>query len=327
VAMRTSGTLSYLLADALGSSTVALTSSGSTQAVQLFAPYGSIRYSQGSMPTTYNFTGQRLDSQTGLLYYGFRYCDPVSGRFVRADTTQTNAEGMDPYAYVGENPETETDPTGQYYTDGSPYDRGYLEPDANGDGGYYLLVYTPSNAAAPSLNDEWVNYRHYNRQRQADAVGGWAANGRPVIQCIFDCNSNPGLLAGAIVLNPEAEAACVAAPEACVAAGLTLLAALLIIEALKHPVPPTGGPTIAQARSHQNDLPMAGKATGPYIYIPPKSARGNPANAWDKVKNGFRDASGNIWVWDRLHKDHWDVQHPDGSYDNVWPDGRPGQQH
>jgi len=71
-----------------------------------------VRYSQGTMPTTYNFTGQRLDSQTGLLYYGFRYYDPVSGRFVRADTTQTNAGGMDPYAYVGNNPEGRTDPTG-----------------------------------------------------------------------------------------------------------------------------------------------------------------------------------------------------------------------
>jgi RHS repeat-associated protein len=112
VALKTGSTLSYLLSDLLGSSTIALTSSGSTQAVQLFAPYGSIRYSQGSMPTTYNFTGQRLDSQTGLLYYTFRYYDPVSGRFVRADTTQTNAGGMDPYAYVGNNPEGRTDPTG-----------------------------------------------------------------------------------------------------------------------------------------------------------------------------------------------------------------------
>ncbi len=112
VAMRTNSTLSYLLSDVLGSSTIALTSSGSTQAVQLFAPYGSIRYSQGTMPTTYNFTGQRLDSQTGLLYYGFRYYDPLSGRFTRADTTQTNAGGMDPYAYVGNNPETKNDPTG-----------------------------------------------------------------------------------------------------------------------------------------------------------------------------------------------------------------------
>jgi len=112
VAMRTSSTLSYLLADALGSSTVALDSTGATQAVQLFTPYGSVRYSQGSMPTTYNFTGQRLDSQTGLLYYNFRYYDPFSGQFTRADTQQNNASGMDPYAYVGNNPETKDDPTG-----------------------------------------------------------------------------------------------------------------------------------------------------------------------------------------------------------------------
>src|SRR6266699_6276003 len=112
VAMRTNSTLSYLLSDVLGSSTIALDSTGSTQAVQLFAPYGAVRYSQGTMPTTYNFTGQRLDSQTGLLYYNFRYYDPVSGRFVRADTTQTNAGGMDPYAYVGNNPEGRNDPSG-----------------------------------------------------------------------------------------------------------------------------------------------------------------------------------------------------------------------
>jgi RHS repeat-associated protein len=113
VAMRVNGTLSYLLSDILGSSTVALNSDGSGQAVQLFSPYGSVNYSWGSMPTTYNFTGQRLDSQTGLLYYNSRYYDPVSERFVRADTVQNNANGMDPYAYVGGNPETMNDPTGQ----------------------------------------------------------------------------------------------------------------------------------------------------------------------------------------------------------------------
>jgi len=110
--MRTTGILSYLLADELNSTTIALDSTGATQAVQLFSPYGSVRYSQGSMPTTYNFTGQRLDSQTGLLYYNSRYYDPLSGRFIRTDTVQNNANGLDPYAYVIGNPETKNDPTG-----------------------------------------------------------------------------------------------------------------------------------------------------------------------------------------------------------------------
>jgi RHS repeat-associated protein len=112
VALKTSGVVSYLLSDGLNSTTIALSSTGSTQAVQLFAPYGSVRSSQGTMPTTYNFTGERLDSQTGLLYYGSRYYDPVSGRFAQADTVQTNAGGLDSYAYVGDNPETKADPTG-----------------------------------------------------------------------------------------------------------------------------------------------------------------------------------------------------------------------
>ena len=52
-----------------------------------------------------------MDSQTGLLYYNFRYYDPVSGRFTRTDTQETNAVGMDTYGYVHGNPETMCDPT------------------------------------------------------------------------------------------------------------------------------------------------------------------------------------------------------------------------
>jgi RHS repeat-associated protein len=65
------------------------------------------------MPTDYGFTGQRSDRLTGLLYDHARYYDPVSGRFTKADTVQTNTTGSDPYAYVGESPESKTDPTGQ----------------------------------------------------------------------------------------------------------------------------------------------------------------------------------------------------------------------
>ncbi|HZO72031.1 MAG TPA: polymorphic toxin-type HINT domain-containing protein, partial [Ktedonobacteraceae bacterium] len=60
---------------------------------------------------------------TGLDYYNARYYDPVVGRFISADTVQGNMAGMDPYDYVGGNPETFTDPTGNfkgvYYGGGS----------------------------------------------------------------------------------------------------------------------------------------------------------------------------------------------------------------
>ncbi len=229
---------------------------------------------------------------------------------------------MDPYAYVGDNPETVTDPTGQYYTDGNPYDRGYLESDANGDGGYYLLVYTPSNAAAPSLNDEWVNYTHFNRWGEADAVGGWAANGRPVIQCLFDCNSLSGLLAGAVVLNPEAEVACVAAPEVC--AAVIVIAVLAVAAAGQASSAQT---TVFMGRATKIFLPIPGTATGPNVYIPPKSGRGQPVWGTDKWGNeGWIDAQGRVWQWDpsgqAVGNPHWDVQTgKDKSHINVNPDG------
>ena len=102
------GTLSYLVHDTLGSVSASLTASGGLQSAQLFAPYGAVRYSTGSMPTTYGFTGQRSDP-SGLMYYHARYYDPSVGQFASADV----AQGPNRYGYVAGNPETQTDPTGQ----------------------------------------------------------------------------------------------------------------------------------------------------------------------------------------------------------------------
>ncbi len=48
-------------------------------------------------------------------YYGARYYDPVVGLFVSADTVWGNPEGIDPYRYVGNNPQTYIDPSGEMY--------------------------------------------------------------------------------------------------------------------------------------------------------------------------------------------------------------------
>ena len=99
------------LTDALGSvieTISAAPNSASVQGNQVYGPYGTSRYQQGSMATTKGFTGQYSDSLTGLDYYGSRYYDPVVGRFLSADALG----GLDPYAYVDDNPETYSDPTG-----------------------------------------------------------------------------------------------------------------------------------------------------------------------------------------------------------------------
>ncbi len=111
VALAVNGTITYLAADALGSSTVALDGAGNATASQLYAPYGTTRYTTGAMPTDYGFTGQRKDSVSGLNYYGARYYDSVAGQFTSADLVQ---DGLNRYGYVHGNPTSATDPTGQF---------------------------------------------------------------------------------------------------------------------------------------------------------------------------------------------------------------------
>jgi RHS repeat-associated protein len=80
---------------------------------QDYEPYGSPSYSAGSMGTLKGYTGQYSDPLTGLDYYNARYYDPATGNFLTTDSQEGNPQGMNPYAYVNGNPETNTDPTGK----------------------------------------------------------------------------------------------------------------------------------------------------------------------------------------------------------------------
>jgi len=107
----------FLLTDSLGSVVASFNNLPSGAVMlgnQLYGPYGNQRLSQGSLSTNKGFMGQYNDGLTGLDYYGARYYDPTIGLFLSADTVQGNVKGMDPYSYVGGNPETETDPTGLF---------------------------------------------------------------------------------------------------------------------------------------------------------------------------------------------------------------------
>ena len=108
--------ITFYLTDALGSVLSSFSNTVNAAVVkanQLFGPYGVQRYNAGTINTAKGFTGQYSDSLTGLDYYNARYYDPMVGGFMSADVEQGNAQGMNPYAYVHENPETFADPTGQ----------------------------------------------------------------------------------------------------------------------------------------------------------------------------------------------------------------------
>lgn len=107
-------TLTYRHSDHLGSTSATSTPSGNLSAAQEFTPWGGVR--SGSITgTELNFTGQRRDSGTGLLYYNARYYDANLGRFLSADTIApdpANPQSRNRYTYVLNNPLGYTDPSG-----------------------------------------------------------------------------------------------------------------------------------------------------------------------------------------------------------------------
>ncbi|MFZ7153194.1 MAG: RHS repeat-associated core domain-containing protein, partial [Bacteroidota bacterium] len=123
VAENSGGALTYLLGDHLGSQALTLDSSGNrlnTNTEIRYYAYGAMRYTAGSTPTTFNFTGQRRDSGSGLLFYNARWYDPAVGRFLQADTIVPepgNPQALNRYAYVQNNPLRFSDPTGMFSAD------------------------------------------------------------------------------------------------------------------------------------------------------------------------------------------------------------------
>ncbi len=116
IAPQQGGVLTYLHTDHLGSTSVASTASGALVARQTYYAYGAPRTSEGTLPTDYTFTGQRVDTSAGLMYYGARYYDAALGRFIQADTIIPdfyNPQDLNRYTYTRNNPVRYTDPSGR----------------------------------------------------------------------------------------------------------------------------------------------------------------------------------------------------------------------
>ncbi len=105
--------VSWLHADHLGSVSEVTSATGGRIAQERYYPYGRVRW--GSAPTSYNFTGQRLDQSTGLLFFQARYYDPDLHRFLQPDTIVPepgNPQSLNRFAYNYNNPLKYIDPTG-----------------------------------------------------------------------------------------------------------------------------------------------------------------------------------------------------------------------
>lgn len=79
----------------------------------------------GSAKTRYGFTGRERDSLSGLQYNRARFYDPQLGRFISEDLIGLSG-GINKFAYVSNNPQNATDPSGLYEIDVHYYLTYYL---------------------------------------------------------------------------------------------------------------------------------------------------------------------------------------------------------
>ncbi len=109
VQVSSAGVLTYLHADRLGSIIATTSSTGTVTNKSKYSPFG-----EGApVGTTFGFTGQRYDAETGLYYYKLRYYSPAIGRFLQPDPIPY-IDGLNLFAYVSNDPFQFVDPLGLY---------------------------------------------------------------------------------------------------------------------------------------------------------------------------------------------------------------------
>jgi RHS repeat-associated protein len=132
----------YYHGDHLGSAQLVTDSRGEIYEHLEYMPYGEVWIEQGkddAGKTPFRFTGKELDAETGLYYYGARYMDPKTARWLSADPALEsylpeapvseaarrrngalpgmggvfNVVNLAWYAYAANNPVKYVDPTGR----------------------------------------------------------------------------------------------------------------------------------------------------------------------------------------------------------------------
>ena len=118
-----SGALTYEVANDQGTgSTTINAATGQIIARRYFKPYGDPRGTAAAgWPDDHTFLGKSTDTSTDLVDIGARTYDPTTGRFLSADPLfqPDNPEALGGYAYAGNNPVDNADPSGLRWFDES----------------------------------------------------------------------------------------------------------------------------------------------------------------------------------------------------------------
>ncbi len=92
---------------------------GARQQINEYDPWGKVSRNEGiNAEAERRFTGQILDAESGLYYYGARYYDPELARFISPDSIVPSAgdpQSLNRYSYTRNNPVKYIDPTGHSF--------------------------------------------------------------------------------------------------------------------------------------------------------------------------------------------------------------------
>ena len=105
----------YYLKDHLGNNRVVMNKTGAVEQVNHYYPYGSLfGESTGNDAQRYKYNSKEFDRTHGLdwLDYGARYMSPDVARFTTMDPMAEKYYHLSPYAYCGNNPINNVDPSG-----------------------------------------------------------------------------------------------------------------------------------------------------------------------------------------------------------------------
>ncbi|MBU0491446.1 MAG: RHS repeat-associated core domain-containing protein [Chloroflexi bacterium] len=100
-----------------GTTSLVLDEAGDVVAEARHSPYGEERWSSGTLPTDYRFTGQRHDGYIKLVQMRARWYDYQLGRWISPDTLVpdlANPQSFNRFSYVYNNPLRFVDPTGMF---------------------------------------------------------------------------------------------------------------------------------------------------------------------------------------------------------------------
>ncbi|WP_027992004.1 RHS repeat-associated core domain-containing protein [Sinorhizobium meliloti] len=115
--VRVVGTAKYFLhRDHLSSVRAITDSAGNIVESTRYAAFG--ESANKAMTTQKNYTGERFDPETGLMYLNARYMDPIFGRFISPDDWNPTLMGVgtNRYAYAANDPINRSDPNGHVWS-------------------------------------------------------------------------------------------------------------------------------------------------------------------------------------------------------------------